>query len=813
MKKIIVILLGMFVLLFGIKIGAEEVRIPVYGTDDYLQYYQSTEYVTIPTEYTKPEKEFRAAWVSSYAGDIGPYTNEANFKKEMNQMLDILQYYNFNAVIYHVRTHNNAMYKSSLNPRGSYWTSVNFNVFDPLEWLIDECHRRGIEFHAWMNPYRVSVNGLNYCAEKYPSVNPASNPDNLISGRLDNNSVVILDPSKEAVKSFLVSTCMELIRNYDVDAIHFDDYFYIQDAQDDKSYQENNPQGLPKDEWRRNNIDDFIHRLSNQIKNYNNQNNKSVQLGISPSPVWKDGNGVVTYDENGNAITNGSHTANAGGHYGDHLYCDTLKWINNEWIDYIIPQVYHDFKTPAGFAERVDWWDAVVKYKKVNLYIGIGLYGPGTTWDDPNELQNQLLYMNKHENVKGFSIYSFSTLKSAYNKSKALKATQVEKAYNMSWNQKTLPTVLQRYDKYTAISKVDDLKIAKTEEGYQLSFVSQDDARFYVVYKNEGGKQEQLKITSGNKLNGRTYIDDVCSEGEYQYTIVPLSYSNIEGEPLSIFTNSLSIKVDFVDEEGNLLETKYAVDGKVEAPNIDVPKGFRVEYSHSLDNINESMEIVVRIVASKRDVTFEYLDSNGQTTTTTQEVDGDIVFPEVPEVPGKKFLEFERVDDNYYRAKYEQVVCHVEFLDKDGNTIKSLDVNYGDSITDLPKLEDYDIYQFVGWDFKNPITSDMKIKPIFEPIKFTVVFKNNLGDTLKTVEVEYGKTLEMIEVEKIKGYKFVGFFLNGEEIKGEIVVTSDLTITVQMEPTKGCNSGNILGWYTLVACLGLVFLIRKRKNN
>ncbi len=158
---------------------------------------------------------------------------------------------------------------------------------------------------------------------------------------------------------------MEVVNRYEVDAIHFDDYFYIPNAEDDKTYAENNPNGLSLAEWRRSNVDDFIRRLSISIRNHNKKSGRYVQLGIAPSGVYKDGDGKVIYDENGTAITTGSLTR-VGGHYGNSLYCDTKKWVDNEWIDYIMPQCYHDFKkTISSFAAKVDWWNAVVKYKKL----------------------------------------------------------------------------------------------------------------------------------------------------------------------------------------------------------------------------------------------------------------------------------------------------------------------------------------------------------------------------------------------------------------------------------------------------------------
>lgn len=120
-----------------------------------------------------------------------------------------------------------------------------------------------------------------------------------------------------------------------------------------------------------------------------------------------------------------------------------------------MPQCYHDFKkTISSFAAKVDWWNAVVKYKKVNLYIGIGFYGPGGTWDDPDELKNQLYYLNKLENVDGFAIYSFATIKEAYKNKKPLKATQIAPAYKISWQYRCYPAELK-------VIKLENLKMLK----------------------------------------------------------------------------------------------------------------------------------------------------------------------------------------------------------------------------------------------------------------------------------------------------------------------------------------------------------------
>ena len=768
MRKILVLIITLMFFVFCIDISADEVKILISGTEDeYLTYYNSSEYVTIPTEFDFKETEFRGVWVSSFVSDIPSYTTEAKFKADVTEMLDILEYYNYNALIFHVRTHNNALYDSNLNPKASWWRSVDFSSFDPLKWLIDETHKRGMEFHAWMNPYRVQYGSSTYKAESYPSVNPASNSDNLLYENGSTSGTVILNPAKEVVKSFLVQTCMEVVRKYDVDAIHFDDYFYVSGigSSDDSDYYSNNPNGLSKADWRRSQVDDFIRRLSNQIKLYNSQNEKSVQLGISPSGVYKDGDGKVTYDSNGTAITSGSLT-NSGGHYGDYLYSDTKKWIDNEWIDYILPQCYHGMEQ-KNFASLIDWWDAVVKNKKVNLYIGIGLYGPGNNWNRHDELKNQLYFMNKHENVDGFAIYKFSNLKSAYYKTNSLKASQVAPLYQLAWNKKCLPAIIGRFDYGTPLA-VNDLKICKTDNGYDLSFDSVDTNKFYVVYKSEDGVIDTnniVKITSGESLKDRTIISVVSDfDKEYKYSVVPLAQNNVCGQPATISTSNLSYKVEFVDENGKVLDIGYTNLGKVDEPDLDIPEGMVVEYSHLLEEINENIQITVRFVNGIKKITFEYLGKDGTKKEVTKEFayGEEITYPEIPDIEGYEFVGFVEKEDNYYVAVYEKNIYKVDFLDKNGNIISSQNIEYKEEIKEYPVLDEIDGYIFKGWDHQGEVVCDLTIKPLYEIKKLTVTFKNNLGEILEKVEVSYGENLEMIEVEAKEGYKVLGFFVEGE---------------------------------------------------
>ena len=177
----------------------------------------------------EPPQEFRGVWSSPWGGDadLVTFTSIEQFKKNMTYILDTLKMYKMNSLIYHVRTHNDALYQSKLNPLSRYFEKVDYNEFDPLKWMIDETHRRGIDFHAWMNPYRITSDSsidINTILEKYKNYpeNPASSEDNILYGV----GTIIMDPGLEKVRTFIADTIIEFLEKYDVEAIHFDDYFY-----------------------------------------------------------------------------------------------------------------------------------------------------------------------------------------------------------------------------------------------------------------------------------------------------------------------------------------------------------------------------------------------------------------------------------------------------------------------------------------------------------------------------------------------------------------------------------------------------------
>ena len=477
--------------------------------------------------YQEKVQEYRAVWVSHFVGDIPRYTSEEKYKADFNKILDNMEAWGFNAMVFHVRTHNNALYKSELNPIASWWSEVNFDEFDPLEWSIQACHDRGIEFHAWMNPYRITTSGsypANSYETKYPEGNPGNDPSNFITV----GDSIILDPGIPSNRQFIVDTCMELVENYDVDAIHFDDYFYISGADDTATRQKYNTKNLSVGDFRRQQVDLFIEQLHNELSAFNKENNRAVELGISPSAVYKNGSypagTTPTYDANGSMTYPTASNTGGFAHYDNYLYSDTKYWIDNEWIDYITPQTYHSIDNKySGFAKLAEWWNWCVANKKVNLSLGIGIYmaiDNSGGWDTADELENQLATVYTKENIDGVCMYKYGSL---LNTSANMQSHV--KAINTYWN-KNIPSAVKPQHTYLP----EPLVLNITQNGTTLSWDAIENIRGYMVWKVEKGVE--LDITNSNHLYDYVQDTHITVEAGYDYYVSSVNLANEFSEPM-----------------------------------------------------------------------------------------------------------------------------------------------------------------------------------------------------------------------------------------------------------------------------------------
>ncbi len=543
--------LGLF-LFSGLKVSsAEEV---VYTDGVPVKRFGSNDSVTVK-EFKTKDTEFRAVWVSPLVGDIARYSSKAQYQEQILSVLDSMQYYNLNVMLFHVRIMNDSLYPSAYSDWSIYYDTNP--DWDALPWIIEECHKRGIEFHAWMNPYRIKtkndtkIDDILKQYENYPK-NPAHYKENILYG----TDMIIMDPGLENVRQFISDTIMEFFDQYDVEAIHFDDYFYsdlgayghtegdktIIDEPDQPTYNDycekypgkyDNTSATDKANWRREQIDLLIQLLRKNINEYNKDHNKHIQFGISPTGVYKNGDGKVTYDENGNAISSGSDT-NTQEHYASYLFCDTLKWCNEGWIDYILPQNYFARNNPnAPFGKVIDWWDKVLKNKKVNSYQGVGLYQADEekrnrySWQtDYFELYKDLqdgLYSSR---TQGISIYNLHTLRSLRDGLDKISSKQIENGMK-AWTKRVPLAEIKTFESIM----LDAPKNVKFQNSI-LSFDKVEDAKFYIIYKN----QEEIKFITdeiidmlGNPENKTRVEWKDSKKGNYKYGVRALSYSNTLG--------------------------------------------------------------------------------------------------------------------------------------------------------------------------------------------------------------------------------------------------------------------------------------------
>lgn len=498
LRKVIIIFIVFlsifsFVIVNNNTIKSEDGLVEVTDNNgNVIKYRNSSESVMKLSEYNYPTQYLRAAWVSLFVSSMPKYTSEQKWKDDYCDVLDTLEEYGLNCIVFHVRTHNNALYNSKLNPQSIWTADVDYDTFDPLAWAIEETHRRGIEFHAWLNPYRVDT---SKCAEDFPEGNPARDEANL----LINGSSRILNPGIPENRQFIIDSCMELIENYDVDAINFDDYFYI--SADDSATMKKYPiSGLSSDEWHREQVNMFIHGLSDAIRAYNRQNHKAVQLGIAPSGTYRNGGYVAnpTYNSNGDLTAPLYSDTASSQHYGSYLFADTLKWVTNEWIDYMMPQAYWAIEhTSASYASLARWWSWACHYKKVNLYMGMGIYmgasttGSGAYWQENYyEIRDQLLVAGTHEEIGGICLYSYNYIR---NTAKSIK-TGMDILKNDFFTTKIPADVKKSLVGVFDKPQVENIKIVANK----LSYNKVNDVRGYMIFKV--GANEVLNTADINQV-------------------------------------------------------------------------------------------------------------------------------------------------------------------------------------------------------------------------------------------------------------------------------------------------------------------------
>ncbi len=378
----------------------------VRGSQTVYHYNTSTP-VTIPETYTESDTEFRAVWVATvHQLNMPKHTSETQYKQAFVDLINRVKAKNMNAILFQVRPNNDAFYDSDFAPWSKWLTGIEGADpgWDVMQYMVDYAHQQGIEFHAWLNPYRVQNSSLTkeqMLSTLHNENFAKQNPDLVIAGNKDGSNVYpyILNPGEPEVKAYIRNVVEELITDYDVDGIHFDDYFYpygglTSDTETFNLYKESPTQVLA--DWRRENVNDVIRGVMEDIVSHNELNDRDVRFGVSPFGIWR------SQGEGSNTSTGTSQSYSS-------QYADSRRWVLEGWVHYICPQIYWSFQhSTAPYADLVDWWASVVRGTDVDLVIGHGIHNVDSWLSD--EIETQLRYNQKHPEVKGSAFYSASFL-------------------------------------------------------------------------------------------------------------------------------------------------------------------------------------------------------------------------------------------------------------------------------------------------------------------------------------------------------------------------------------------------------------------
>lgn len=319
-------------------------------------------------------REFRGAWIQCVNGQFMGMST-ADMQKTLTYQLDELQKDGANAIIFQVRPECDALYNSSIEPWSRFLTGEQGKApspyWDPLQWMIEQCHKRGMELHVWINPYRAKTKTTHVLSPKHI----AHKRRDLV---FEYDGQYILNPAYDENRQYICHVVGDILRRYDVDGLHIDDYFYPYPAvgctiPDEQLYRRNPGGHSNIGDWRRYNVNLFMKEMHDTIRAVK----PWVKFGVSPFGIYR----------NKKSDPNGSDTRGLQNY--DDLYADVLLWINNGWVDYCVPQIYWQIGHPtADYKTLIQWWDRNASARP--LYIGEDVERTVKYKDEDNPQQHQM---------------------------------------------------------------------------------------------------------------------------------------------------------------------------------------------------------------------------------------------------------------------------------------------------------------------------------------------------------------------------------------------------------------------------------------
>lgn len=447
-----------------------------------------------------PKREFRGAWIQMINGQFMGMSRD-EMQANLNHQLDVLKQCGVNAIIFQVRGEADAMYASPYEPWSRFLTGQQGKApnpyWDPLSWMITACHKRGMELHAWINPFRAKTKTTKELSISHPYV---KHPERFF----EYAGLYIFDPGMEVNRNYICKIAADIVRRYDVDGLHMDDYFYPYPvagvAIPDQITYETHKNGINNiDDWRRYNVNLFIKQMHDSIRAVK----PWVKFGVSPFGIY----------HNAKAGSNipGSNT-NGMQNY-DNLYADVLYWINKGWVDYNIPQIYWEIgHKAADYEELIKWWSRFAGGRP--LFIGQDVERTVRTADlkDPNrnQMAEKFRLQRSLRGIQGSCLwYSAAVVRNEGNF-----ATALQKNYHRT---PALQPLFPFIDN-KAPGKPRKLKAIWMPNGYYLFWTApkgtgeMDKAHSYAVYRFSKG--ERIDLMSGEHLIAVT--SNTCYQLPYQ---------------------------------------------------------------------------------------------------------------------------------------------------------------------------------------------------------------------------------------------------------------------------------------------------------
>ena len=462
------------------------------------------------------KREFRGAWIQCVNGQFLGMSTQT-MQQTLTYQLDELKKDGVNAIIFQVRPECDALYQSSMEPWSRFLTGAQGKspspYWDPLAWMVEQCHKRGMELHAWINPYRAKTKTTKELASSHVAIR---HPEWVFSY----DGQFILNPGIPECRDYICNVVADIVRRYDVDGLHMDDYFYPypvagQSIDDGRQFRAYNNGIKDIGDWRRYNVNVFIKQMYETIKSVK----PWVKFGVAPfgiyrnkksSPIGSNTNGLQNYDD---------------------LYADVLLWVNNGWVDYNVPQLYWEIgHKAADYETLIRWWNTHAG--KRHLYIGEDIERTTKKADlkNPNINQMPAKYRlhNEMNNVKGTVLwYAKAAVDNIGNYGMVLR--------NSYWKNPALQPEMPFIDD-KAPKKVRKMKVINTEDGPVLFWTApkgkgwKDEAVKYVVYRF--GQGEQVNTNDPSKIVAITYntFYNIKENGRAVYVVTALDRMSNESK-------------------------------------------------------------------------------------------------------------------------------------------------------------------------------------------------------------------------------------------------------------------------------------------